>query len=294
MRQVLISFAFILLVSVSAIATPKNADTEKSLDSATKQIDSVPGKKDPVIEMPKQKTEKSSNLPVSNSSESDNLYLVFGGGLLLIFLLCFVIWLKINKLVEENKKMADEINRLPSTFEKKVTGLIKNIMDDVKFLREEVSYLKKEIVQLKTKGSEQHSSEKSSAPPSQNIQPQVPPSVPEVPKEIFYFRSVVTDGSGNGFFDKKFSNKEFVENESLYRFEMKPGETKANFFVEDKPSVLREFLNNPQTQDLAVEELKEYQYNDKAKRLETAKSGSAVLDGDKWRVKEKVKVKYIV
>jgi len=288
MKQVLISIALILLISVSATAA-KNADTEKSQDSATKQIDSIPGKKDPVIEIadskPKQKTEKASNLPISNSSGgTDDLYLVFGG-LFLIFLLCFIILLKMNKLVKE-----DKMNEQSYNFEEKVKKWVSEVTTKIYRLTEEQTSIKKDIEQIKAflidnKGAELLPSEKSSASPSQNIQTQSPPSIP---KEIFYFGPVA-----DGFFENRYATKTFEENLSLYCFEMNPGSTQALFYVvENKPDVLLVFLNNPEAQNSACEG----KYNPKAKRLENIKGeeGLAVLEGDKWRVKKKVQVRYIV
>jgi len=119
---------------------------------------------------------------------------------------------------------------------------------------------------------------------------QSPPSTLEVVKDVFYLGSVV-----KGFFAQEYATKEYEEDSSLYRFERNPDESKALFYVvEDKPDVLRRFVNNPEAQCSAVEEVHEYRHNENAKSLKNAQAGEAVLEGEKWRVVRKVQVKYFV
>jgi len=141
-----------------------------------------------------------------------------------------------------------------------VISLLKEILDEIKSLKEEVKQLK------------------ASSPP------------PSTVKDIFYLGSVV-----KGFFAQEYATKEYEEDSSLYRFEKNPDESKALFYVvEDKPDVLRRFVNNPEAQCSAVEEVHEYRHNENAKSLKNAQAGEAVLEGEKWRVVRKVQVKYFV
>jgi len=141
--------------------------------------------------------------------------------------------------------------------------LLKEILGELKSLKEEVRQFK-------------------SSPPQ--------PLAVEVEKEIFYLGSVV-----KGFFAQEYATKEYEENGSLYRFEKKTDEAKALFYVvEDKPAVLRRFVNNPEAQCSAVEEVHEYRHNENAKGLRNAQPGEAVLEGEKWRVVRKVQVRYVV
>lgn len=106
----------------------------------------------------------------------------------------------------------------------------------------------------------------------------------------FYF-----SGVNDGTFDNAKAVYEFIENESLYRFEQIPGEKKALVYVEDKRSVAQIFTANPDIQDSACERANKYNQN--AIKIDTVKAGVAFLEpGNIWRIDKnnKVKISYVV
>jgi len=83
----------------------------------------------------------------------------------------------------------------------------------------------------------------------------------------------------------------FIEGKSLYRFEKVAGKNSANVFVENMPSVVKRFIDSPEVQMGVCESI--WSYNKNAIGIETIEPGEAILDGDKWIVEKKVKIRYI-
>lgn len=125
------------------------------------------------------------------------------------------------------------------------------------------------------------------APHSLVSRPASPPAQPQVverPKEIFYFANPVGDSFKT---EKKLQNPE----EALYRFERFIDESRAKVFVVEEPRVARRFTDRPEAQDKVCDD--EGNFSTDAKNVQTVMPGFAVLEGDKWRVTQKVKIKYI-
>jgi hypothetical protein len=115
---------------------------------------------------------------------------------------------------------------------------------------------------------------------------QSPPPVAERPKEIFYFANPV-----GGVF--KAEKAKQTSDDALYRFERFVGEGKARISVIDEPRVARRFTERPEAQDGVCDD--GGNFNQDAKRIEVlpGNEGIAVLEGDTWRVIQKIKIKYI-
>jgi len=107
-----------------------------------------------------------------------------------------------------------------------------------------------------------------------------------VRKVKFYF----SNPNGNKFNASK-STDVFVEDKSLYCFERVIGENNAEVVVVDVPSVVQRFTYSPEPQ-MGVCELVGSYIKD-ASSIGTVESGIAVLEGDKWMIKKKIKIRYI-
>jgi hypothetical protein len=110
-------------------------------------------------------------------------------------------------------------------------------------------------------------------------------NVSEVKENCIYFANGV-----KGDFLRSSSTMEFKEGKSLYRFK-KTNENEALVSVVNESSVVKKFRSNPDALDGICEQLNQCDENTKA--IETVEPGKAVLDGDKWRIKTVVKIKYI-
>jgi hypothetical protein len=110
--------------------------------------------------------------------------------------------------------------------------------------------------------------------------------VQEKPREIFYFPTPI----GNTF-NIGWKTAKFIEDETLYRFERNSGEYSADVYVEVKESsVVQRFIYSPESQFGVCETVG--LYNKNAKEIKMVNSGEAILDGDNWTVRKKVKIQY--
>lgn len=103
-------------------------------------------------------------------------------------------------------------------------------------------------------------------------------------KECLYFAN-----GADGVFLKSSGSPEFLDRVSLYCFE-KINEAEAFVFVVDKLSVVRKFSSNPDALESFCEQLNVC--GDNHRGIETVERGKAVLEGDKWRITTKVKIRY--
>jgi hypothetical protein len=110
-------------------------------------------------------------------------------------------------------------------------------------------------------------------------------NVSEVKENCLYFANGV-----KGVFEQSNGTSEFQDRVSLYCFK-KIKENEALVSVVNKLSVVNKFQSNPDALDNVCEQLN--QYDEDKKGVETVEQGKAVLDGDKWRIKTVVKIKYI-
>ncbi|MCL2218547.1 MAG: hypothetical protein FWC23_01135 [Chitinispirillia bacterium] len=106
----------------------------------------------------------------------------------------------------------------------------------------------------------------------------------EAKKECLYFAN-----GAAGVFLKTTASPEFLDRISLYCFE-KINENEAFVSVVDKHSVVRKFSSNPDALESFCEQLN--QCGERDNGVETIERGKAVLEGDKWRITNKVKIRY--
>jgi hypothetical protein len=116
----------------------------------------------------------------------------------------------------------------------------------------------------------------------------LPSPVVERPKEIFYFANPVPGGVF------KVEKAKQSPDDSLYRFERFVGEGKARIFVIDELRVVRRFTERPEAQDGVCDDGGNFNYDAKRIEVSPGNEGVAVLEGDSWRVTQKVKIKYIM
>jgi hypothetical protein len=109
----------------------------------------------------------------------------------------------------------------------------------------------------------------------------------EKKKESLFFRNPTTEG----YFFVEDASLELNNVDLLYRLEKIPDTNEAHVFVMGNvPRAVQRFISNPEKQDIACDDRSSF--NENAKSIETITPGKAVLEGDKWIVKEKVIIKY--
>jgi len=106
--------------------------------------------------------------------------------------------------------------------------------------------------------------------------------------EVFYFSTPNEDGS----FSQKSAHSSYRENVSIYKF-TKTSSNEAEFEIDGRDSSVKLALEYP---DKNIDPVCEAQnaFNPKASRIITLQGseGRAVLDGEKWKVTRKAKIKY--
>jgi TolA-binding protein len=110
-------------------------------------------------------------------------------------------------------------------------------------------------------------------------------NVSEAKENCLYFAN-----GAKGVFLQKNGTPEFQDRVSVYCFK-KINENEGSVSVVNKTSVVNKFRSNPDALDGICEQLN--QCDDNTKGIETIESGKAVVEGDVWRIKTVVKIRYI-
>jgi hypothetical protein len=225
----------------------------------------------------------SDSLNVSMASDTQNAFQI--DTILLAAILLFITWmlLSISSLKKEVKKMGNFVS------DELINELKKAMQKAIDSLSERITNLENEIQQLKNAGLNKGIGNSSNGNSKEVVPlPPQPSSSPAAPKpECIYFTVPI-----KGAFPKAKSLPAFEENKSFYRFEKFPGdETRAYVFVETGPKAAGEISYNTDIHNEAC--FPENPCPDNPSGIETTKPGEAYLDGDKWVIKDKVKIRYI-
>jgi len=220
--------------------------------------------------------------------EAVNLIIAIIAAAIALFLLVWVILFLIGKFKNKGTDMdgVDEIGIAENAgLEARLTKRIDDIGYRIDDLSNKVTIIMNMLrgsagIQRGVIGASVPSAMPAPLPPS-------PPPVAERPKEVFYFANPVQGGVF------KVEKAKQTSDDALYRFERFVGEGKARIFVIDEPRVARRFTASPGAQDGVCDDGGNFDPN--AKRIEVlpGNEGVAVLEGDSWRVIQKVKIKYV-
>jgi len=124
---------------------------------------------------------------------------------------------------------------------------------------------------------------KTAAPNLQNIQNSI------APIKSKYFFSIEPRSGGNFFLVEK-TTLEFVETESVYKFEI-INENLANFYVVDDVSTMKRAINFKS--DLLNVACDSYSSSNSAQKINTEQCGVVKRQEDKWVIEKKAKIKFI-
>ncbi|GBU21618.1 hypothetical protein R80B4_01514 [Fibrobacteres bacterium R8-0-B4] len=224
-------------------------------------------------------------LPDMKNPETVKIIVAVVGALIALFLFVFVIMFLIGKLrnKEYDVTIDDGMTMPDSTLEKKLNKRI----EELEYRVDDLATKLTNLINMLNSGSFGQKTNVGAAVPMLPMSPPPPPPVEERKKEIFYFANPLSGGSFK--VEKAFQNPDTA----LYRFERFVGEGKARVFVIDEPRVVRRFTERPEAQDSVCDDGGDFKPD--AKRIEVAPGcdGVAVLEGDSWKVIQKVKIKYI-
>ena len=97
---------------------------------------------------------------------------------------------------------------------------------------------------------------------------------------------------GDGFFNASSRSNFYMEGATFYLFEVNTDKKEALFsFVEDKPIAVNFAIGKPQSHIiLACDSLNTFDSN--ARKITTQTKGIAILEGEKWIIKDKAKIIY--
>jgi hypothetical protein len=157
-----------------------------------------------------------------------------------------------------------------------VAGKMKTLENDIQHLKEEIERLKKERIAANT-------------------------TEPDTTQEIadaasFENNTALTDkfffaGPIDNTFNASRKTVDFIDGQSLYRFERVRGSNRAIFVAEGNyESVVQRFVCSPELQAGVCDVIGNYDPN--ASQIQTDEPGEAVLDGNMWIVDKKARIRY--
>lgn len=236
--------------------------------------------------------------------------------LLVIGWFSYFFYRRYKELMAENKDLKYKINQYTSQYNSLINSVANNRQteNELENLKEENRNLKKELKALK-----QDSNSNFSSGPETVLVPEIDQNTdvgmsditsgaeqdsidgnqkyneewsvdkkPEVEPEVFYFSTPSKDGS----FADNFRAKTYKPNAHLYEFKtIDKQKQNAEFKFIDDPSAVADAINYPDRNiDPVCEAVSAFKSN--STRIITATPGKARLDGGKWIVTEKAKIRY--
>jgi len=166
---------------------------------------------------------------------------------------------------DEIAKLKDDVAELKYD----AAGKMKLLENDIQYLKEEIERLKKERVAANTAKPDIADSENNA-----------------VSTDKFFFAGPI-----DNTFNASRKTVEFIDGQSLYRFEQIRGSNRAVFAAEGGyESVVQRFVCSPELQAGVCDVIGNYDPN--ASKIQTDEPGEAVLDGNMWIVDKKAKIRY--
>ncbi len=189
------------------------------------------------------------------------------------------------------KQIASNFSNQKATLQQLIDGHIKPKQDELQSHSQTISQLQDKIQELESKFKEiQYSSSKVIAP-AQNFSDYISSSSGSLPssvqqEEVFYLSTPNSDGS----FNRSSASPEYREGASVYRF-MKTSYNRATFQVDEHEGAIRLALSYHYK---ALEPVCEAEnaFRRDARSVKTISQGEAELQGEKWVVTRKAKIRY--
>jgi uncharacterized small protein (DUF1192 family) len=176
----------------------------------------------------------------------------------------------VNTQDDEIAKLKEDVAKLKNDIAGKL-----NLENDIKYLKEEIERLKKERATSNT--AKPDTAQEITVADSENN---------AASTDKFFFAGPI-----DNTFNASRKTAEFIDGQSLYRFEQIRGSNRAVFAAEGGyESVVQRFVCSPELQAGVCDVIGNYDPN--ASQIRTDVPGEAVLDGNMWIVDKKAKIRY--
>jgi hypothetical protein len=202
--------------------------------------------------------------------------------LFILIVVYFILNQKLNKKIREQRsKIEDHKNQLKSTYNNHSDS-----NNSINNLQSKIKELDKQITDLKIKLEQKENDKTEFNEPIINVIPEV--SNPEkIEAKIKYFKAPISDGS----FSKNHQSDTIEFANTMFKFEIQKDEKRAKFEFCGDEKVIKHAIN---FSDLNIEKVCDYvnTKNNFRTQIINIEPGIVELDGNKWIVKQKAKIKF--